>query len=447
MKKFLALLLTMLLPVCAMAETNEFGLYVDTDEVYFPMLAKQLLPDGLNMPADVSDLFVSMVQKIVNGLRVFVSVQEDAIDLEVQLAGQSLVDLTTYECQDATYCTSSLIPGYALVEKKTAELPAADAVNQIDWKKAADSAARAADLWFANMEPMKETGLYVDDAYVVKGECTAWTLGDKDIAALLSALATEEVRQAVSLSLSAMGLEADAVWNWFDARTASVADEDRYLYALYILKDEAGAIGGISLDVYGETATEMLATVSLGLVDGINLVVGLGLEEENYWWQLYADVQEQSDILVVSGVSREWSGIKGHDFAGIQENATPEFDAIWQFGVLENETSAIWEGRICRNDEEQETLLSTEGIRTKETSAWDAVICLGGRDKAGLTLSMNYGPTGPIPPMDSGLELCASTDQQYSELMDQMTSAVAARMIKLLPMDLILKLNQRLQTP
>ncbi len=451
MKKLLALLLALLLPVSGLAETHTFNLSIDVDDELFPQQMKQLLQSFLSMSDESLALCSQIVQKVVDGFAASMTTQEDAFAVDIQFAGQPLIDVTTYTKEDANYCVSSLMPGYAFVEGLAQSPETVHEEASIDWSAVAASASAAASQWRSNMEPFTNTGFYEDDAYAVKGKCTTWILGDQDIAALLSSVATKEVRNALTLVLDAMGEDAQSLLAQFDAKNASVADEDPYLYLLYIMENEAGEIAGISLDIYGETATELLASISLGLEDKIEMVLGLGLNRDNYWWQVSADIQQHGDITAVNGITREWLGDKGMAFKTVTETYKPIYDAKWRCDITANENQLSWKGELASNDEAKRVLLSTEGNWFAETHTFEGCICLGPVDSAALTTTLSYRPDQALPQLPDNLVACSATDPadegQYNELMDQLANKFAARLLKLLPLDLLMTLDQQLSMP
>ncbi len=451
MKKLLAILLALLLPICGLAETHTFSVSIDADDIVFPQQMKRLLQNFLSMDDESLLLCSQIVQKVMDGFAVSMTTQEDALALDIQFAGQPLIDVTTYTKEAANYCVSSLMPGHAFVEGLPQSAETMREAASIDWSAVAASAAAAASQWRSNIEPITNTGLYEDDAYVVKGTCTTWIFGDQDIAALLTSLATKEVRDALTLVLEAMGEDAQNLLIQFDAKNASVADEDLYLYLLYITENEAGKIAGISLDIYGETATELLASISLGLEDKLELVLGLGLNGDNYWWQVRAEVQRHGDITAVNGVTREWLGDKGMAFKTVTETYKPIYDAKWRCDVSASENQLSWKGELASNDETKRTLLATEGNWSAETDTFEGRVCFGPLDSAALTVKISYGPDQALPQLSDNLIACLATDpadeKLYQELMDQIVNRFAARLLKLLPLDLVMTLDQQLSTP
>ena len=62
--------------------------------------------------------------------------------------------------------------------------------------------------------------------------------------------------------------------------------------------------------------------------------------------------------------------------------------------------------------------------------------------RALLAVEVDLEPAEAITPIPDGLTVCADTDtEKYDTLMNQFSAVLAARMIKLLPMDLIIRLN------
>ena len=138
MKKLLALLLALLMPVSVLAETYEVSLSLATDEALFSQYVKQMIVmDSTGENVDPDKLAVA-VARILNGLGFSMKVQEDAAAIDIQLGGASVLDMVVHTEQDATLMTSSLLPGYCLrqtLDVSTAqESVLADEIASVDWQ-------------------------------------------------------------------------------------------------------------------------------------------------------------------------------------------------------------------------------------------------------------------------------------------------------------------------
>lgn len=448
MKKLLALLLALFMPLCALAEPYGLSLSLETDEKLAEQFREALLADPAY--AANADALAAALQQLLDGLGLDIICQEDAASLSLRLAGGTLLDMTVHTADDAAWLTTSMLPGYALKEDNAGS--AADdqeilrQLQETDWTAVQASMAAAAGKWASVIEHDVSTGVYTGDAFDGGTQCATITLTDMDIAALVSALATEELRTAVTPLLTAAGLDAEDVLAKFDAANDRVADEDKYAYLLRLVGNDDGELVGLSLTIVGETA--QVATLSLGLEEQeIRLVIGLGLKEQNYWWELTAKLEPQGDALCLNGTSREWVASKEEGFGYASAANAPVAEYTWQGSVTEADGRYLWEAVIHEGSAQGSgQLCSGSGSLDPASSSLDFTISMGGAENPLLTLNAAFGPTDAIAPLDSTLKVCSITDAAdstlYEKLVTQFSAALMARLLKLLPLDVIMTLNQ-----
>lgn len=283
MRRLLAFMLALLLPVCAMAETHGLSVAFEADEALLNSYVRQWLALGADTLPGNLDLYVQLVQRVLNGASMRTASQEDAVYVEVNLSGGKLLDMTVHALDGTSCMTSSMLGNNALVEKVDAT-EQNDAIGELNWAVLGSSIEQAFETWFAAMEPTTSRGAFAGDAYEGGTQCITWSFTDVDIAALASAIMTEDVRKAAAAVMSAYGLDSEDLLARFDELNAKVADEDVYLYILRVVKNDADEIIGASLTVVEEVT--QVATISLGFEgEGVRLVAGFGLNQQNYWWE------------------------------------------------------------------------------------------------------------------------------------------------------------------
>lgn len=85
MKKLLAILLILMLPICAIADTRELTIRVETNEIPF----QQVLRDAFKSVPTLTDggtaVYVQLIHHVLNGLEVNIKSQKDAFQLTTAL--------------------------------------------------------------------------------------------------------------------------------------------------------------------------------------------------------------------------------------------------------------------------------------------------------------------------------------------------------------------------
>lgn len=441
MKKLLALLLAMLLPLYACAECSGFSFTVTTDETSFLQLMKEaLLLADPTVDASTVENEAKLLQYLVNGFGVNASAQEDAFSLELLAGGQRLIDLVAYETEEEVLLTSAMLPGYVLVEENARDGEQLAVLNEVDWLALAANAYTDVSKWFADLQHTESRGAFDGDAYEGGTRCTTWVLTDKDIAALISTLLTEDVRNAFKLWLEASGVDAADLLDWFDEKNAQVAQEGQYSYMLRLVRDGEDVPVGASLTVLN--AGEQLATVSLGfLPEGMRLVVGLGLNAQNYWWEFAANAKAEGGLATLYGMSREWAADKQDGFSYVSAAVEPAYACAWQCDFTETEDGFTWlasvtEGEAC--------ILSSQG--EVDASGMAGKVAFGPANAAVLNVEFRVGEAEAIAPMAEDLTRCSSSDPAdgalYTELTQKLLASLTARLLKVVPLNLLMNLGQ-----
>lgn len=444
MKKLLALLLALFLPGCAAAETYGLSVSVDVNEELFALYARQALQADPAYASYDLDTLVAAMTKSLNGLGFDLAAQEDAMSLLVRLGAGELLNVTLHTTDEAVFLTSPMLYGYALWDAKqgTAE----KSLQSSEWESVCGGMGEALSRWLADFEPIITNGVFDGDAYAGGTQCTLWTLSDMDIAALASSLATEELR-ALSVSLmEVMGLNASELLTLFNEENARVAAEDTYWYMLRVVTNDADEFVGASLTVLQDVA--QVATISLGMTEKtFKLVVGLGLNEQNYWWELTGKQSQLRNITYLSGTSREWIADKDESYSFVSVANAPLSSHMLRCTLTQSGNRYLWDGNISIGDESAyEYVCSSSGTLIPSTGTLDCIVSLGDAPYEPVRMTIRLGPVETIAPMDSSLQLCSMSDPAEAtlcqELMDKFAASIMARMIKLLPMDTIMTLEK-----
>lgn len=247
------------------------------------------------------------------------------------------------------------------------------------------------------------SGAFSGDAYAGGTQCTAWTylLDEVDVSLIVRAV-TDDADQPVGMSLTV--LQADA----------------------------------------------QLATLSLGFgQDGFTLVTGLGLPAQNYWHRLTCTQTEEGETIYLNGTVEEWLADKTEGFSSVSALYAPAEVSKLRAAITLSGENAAWSGKMCREDG-VETICTFEGAISPEGTLLNAALSLGSSpSRAALTLRLALDAAEPLAPLDASVLTCAQEDDAalFDTLVKQFTASAAARMIKLLPMDLILELTQYVSVP
>ena len=449
MRKVLALLLACTLPFCALAETYGVSVSIDTDENLFINYLKTSL---MQLPSAASDpqldTYIRMIQKLLHGLALDMAFQEDAVSVAVQLGGGRLLDAVFHEQADKVLITSSLLEGYALeeqIEPNPAHQEAVQKLQDLDWHQLADDLRISLNGWLDSIEPVVSYGQFVGDAYEGGTQCTTWALEDKDIAALAEAVFSDEVRANVSLILNALGLDADDLLSKLDSLSDRVAKANVYRYLLRIVKDDQETLKGCSLTVYSQTA--QLATASLGIQEKeLRLVFGFGVQDKNYWCEMTASARGRNNLTLVSGQCLEWMADKEQSFAYVKSAMSPVSNQSWYCNVTKSGQRYLWDASLYEGDKANYAYhFSSAGTVIPATSTLDCSISIGDSPYTPLTLKLKARPVEAISSPDATLERCSMSDTEdaalYQTLVEMISSKLLARLMKLIPLDLLLQLS------
>lgn len=445
MKRFLALLLVLLLPTVVLAETYLLSIDFEVDGDRLTQYASLM---GQNQPeADQYLLIVQLVDRILNESGIDVVYQEDAVYFDVHIGRNTLLDMTIHDTPEAAYLTSSLIPGYAIVAEADPMVSNAQAdLEQMDWTKIGASLEGIIRSWLDDLEPVVQHGAFSGDAYEGGTTCTTWTLCDRDIAELLSSLMTEEVCQFVSLYFTAMGYDGEQVLNDVDEMHESVSKKNDYTYVIRIVKDADENVIGISVTLLHKN--NQVATLSIGLKKNeLRFVAGLGMPEQNYWMELTVNYGTGRNTTYLSGQCREWFDDKNHGFAYVCEKSPPISDCYWNCNIMKSGNQYMWDATSYEDmgNSQYAYLFSSNGSVSAKPARLDGEISVGGGQEKLITMNVKCKPTEAIDALGDGLVYCSMTDPEqageYDHLMTQMSSSIAAKLLKLLPMDLIFQLG------
>ncbi len=449
MKKLLALLLAFLLPCCAFAEPRAVTVRVSTDDAAFAAYAKEILQKLPGITAETRDKYVQVLRTLLKDTRFTAITQADAESVDISIGGKPLLDLVVYSQENASYLTTSMLPGYALVEKNTDPQLSSNGPSQLNeaaLSAIAVSVENAVSAWMNSFEPMVSYGSFQGDAYSGGTKCTTWLLSDQDIAALVSAMATEEVRAAVTQLLRESGADAVRLLQQFDDLNDRVAKADAYMYILRVVHDDEDRFVGLSLTIL--EGAEQLATVSFGKQQKeLRLVIGLGLKTQNYWREYILQGSQENNLQAFKGFTREWVANKAEAFSSVSGTNLPVQTFSWSLNISQADSRYLWDASLYEgitNDADRK-LVSCTGSFTPADKALEADFSLIRSSSTPLKMQLAVKPAKEIPPLDSSIVVCSASNpadaERYAELNKQLSYELTRRLVTLLPMDLLLILS------
>ncbi len=447
MNKMLALLLVLMLPFGALSETYGVSFSIDTDEqLFYDYLRTELISLSDTAYDAQLDTTIRLIQKLLDGFAVELAMQDDAVAVIIQMGGGNLLDMVFHAEEDELAITSSLIDGYALIEDMAkgsrGEGATEDALGTLNWPSLLDAARNEVSQWIDNLNPVVTEGSFVGDAFEGGTKCKTWALTDRDIADLIARVVSGDVREAISLALTAMGFDAEEMLAGFDELNDRVSADNMYQYLVRSVSNDTGELVGVSLTIYTKSA--QLATVSMGLKDkAFELVFGFGLQDQNYWCEFTANRSGKGNLTMLSGKSTEWVAEKNQGFAYVQKRISPVSNMAWYCNVTQSGKRYLWDASVYEGDKANYAYYcSSAGTVNPSTGVLDCSFSIGDAPYTPLTLNVQCGPVEEIPSLDGTIERCSVDNQpKYQELMEQMSAAFVARMLKLIPLDILLQLN------
>lgn len=223
--------------------------------------------------------------------------------------------------------------------------------------------------------------------------------------------------------------------------------EDVSLIVREVMDDASRPVGFSFTAMQGEA---QLATLSVGeQQDTLTLVAGLGLNAQNYWCRMICMASVEGEITYLDGRMEEWLADKTESFSSASKLYAPVAVSKLRATVTQTENVTAWSGKLCMEDG-VETLCTFSGDYAADSGALNTELHLGASpDQAALTIRFAMRAADALPPLGETITICTQAEDAalYDSLKNQLSASVAARMMKLLPMDLILELTQYVSVP
>lgn len=459
MKKLLAMLLVLLLPLTALADTYCTEATITLNEENFKTIAGPIIKALFAMDESVNDEQINAaIASLLNGLGVRIVSQDDAAKAAILLDDGELIDLTAYVTSEEVCITSELFPGYALVEELTASQMDGNANEP--WSKIASASLQSTLNWVESLFCTVERGAFSGEAYTGGTICTTWKLTDNDIADLVDALLNQEFREQAEKMADASAVRQ--MLTAVDSANKEARTANQHAYTFRWVTDDSGAFVGASLII--QRSGVQLATVSCGVSNSsARLIIGMGHAQDNSWLDFKADGVMTEDALDIIGSVTVLSAPKDETYAyalavsGDQPSVTN-----WTFHAGTSDDAVSWSYTFSGNTPaalmaysipDTYTFMGSGSAQIQPKIAFQhaETVSLGSMEI--FTMSLNAKDTDPIPDRAADLKECSvnATDAASMELMDEILTAMETnlmvRLVKQLPMDLLFRIPNMFSIP
>ena len=447
MKKLLALLMVLLLlPASALAEAMCFEVTVTADETN---LLEQLKASGIYAGAN-EDVLCAALAKLINGSGLRVITQEGGGSVELLVAGETLLDAAAMTTATELLFTSGLMGDYALtIPMEVVELlgDAADVICQKDaLMPLLDGALKAAEAQLEGVNVTTARGSFSGHAYYGGVYCDTYTFDDAQLAAILDAFATDDLREQILGIAELLGMDTAVPFAQFDAKNAQVTAENAYRYVVRMVYDaEKEPIGLSAVALQGDS---QLVTLSIGMAaDALNIVIGIGMDEMNYWHSHEITIAVATDengveTRTYSGMIAEFTAPKEDDFAYAQAaSGLDQLRAVWSLDLTRKGAETTWKfsHQERKGTSTAISMVDWNGSFTAEQHL-QSTLTTRYNGKPCLTVSMSWEPCEDVSVDLTGLALCSLlTDDttQFDELAYNAGTELAIRVLKIIPAQLL----------
>ena len=445
MKKMLALLVALWLPMNCFAESTKIVVSIETSEGFQKLLENAMLSGQNEVTVSTNDaaLTAALIDALINGLNLIVEVQDDSAKVEVKIRNNTLLDMVVHTSDEQVLITSSLFPGHAIKAEQ------ADAVKQPtpelrvdEWEQILDELCIAGAAWFEQIDNSNAYGAFSGDVFDGGSSCQTIHVSDAELAELISAILDSDSQIIRSLFEERPYLTAEV-----EALNQQIASENRYTYTLRLVRNEADQLIGITAAVFDQAA--QVATLSIGLQDNaINMVLGVGLDDVNHWWNASIVELHEDEKQVWLGTSREWQSPKQQGYSYTAQYQVPLASYCWRYETSAQLDATNWHWELYQGDDwaqEQRIWCAQGELSNKENIATTHVAYYDG-SKELFSANFEISAGASVSAFDESLVICDLSDPRDEEELQAVLkiaeATLSARLLKLLPMNVLLNMNR-----
>lgn len=472
MKRIATLLLAFLLPLSVLAESYMLEMEITSVNADAYVKAMNALLDSAQATEELAGvnpeaIFRTMAE-IAAGMGVRMQFQTDPmmVGMEMEMKDSPLADVQLFLEDGQILLTSSLIPkyGFSFIEEE-ADLSGTilNAASDFDFNALQGGIQQALAAFAARVPIVQDVGSFSGDAYQDGELCYTISLDDEDMAAIAQAFLTEAVTAELKELGQSLGLDMEALLTDFATESERVAEENAYAYILRYVTDRQANPVGASLTVLH--LNEQIATASLGMEEkAAALVVGLGMNQENYWHAQEITWDVKDDVITLNGTVQEFTAAKTDAYAYARTAPSVVYvDSTWSATIAPDDEGVrftadfmipvtVTVGDMTMAPSNEHTVL--EGRVQYAPFSVDCTMHQFIDDQEVLAASYRFAPCDPVSMPSAGEIILLqpdSDDPAMLDLIDEVTTTMInkmmVRMLKLLPLDMILSIPQLIQVP
>jgi len=431
-KKLIALLLAALLPMYAMAETHSLSVRITADEPAVTQLMQESFRQVAAIDNTQAKEYAKALAAILQKFHTNIIIDDQAMAVEIFLHDVPLLDLTCHMTEDEIGLTSSLIPAYAVVIPREGNSVQAFAATM-----------EAVQEWAKSISSQPIHGVFTGDAYDGGVQGDAWSISGKDMTALISVLRDDRMTTLLKPLLEMAGIDAEALFADNSWEKSVLGTVDQHQLILRSAKDTNGSLKGLSLTMM--RGTDQVATLSLGLEEqGLQFVAGLGLSEQNYWWEFAFQSSQREEQLFLKGESREWVADKWQAFSYVKAEEPPVFTSSWKCTVTQTASRSSWSGSVEATDAAEasvQMVCTFSGNANHDTGYFETKASMIQGSDTLLTVEVANQPADALSPYNPALVKYNLGDSRYSVLQQQFVFGLGERLLQILLLSILMTLG------
>ncbi len=295
MKKLLACLIALLLPVSALAEGMAYRWTLDMPEdalVKLVQTVEEAFPELKEDLSAMPDNVLRGVAKLVDGVEMDIHAQEGLTQVGLRLKDEDIVEASMFSSSAGAHYVFDALPGLALTLPMNQEQLALSEQLALlptdDWAGLGAAIQAARDEWLLTLPVAIERGSFAGEAYTGGVYRMTYQVDDRDLFVLMEELLhySDLMSHVPSLekALALSGLEMQMLLEQARQAAYEAAASNAYTYLVHTVSDGM-YLTGVSAIAYQRG--KQVATLSLGWPeDGFKAVLGYGYQGRNVYFSL-----------------------------------------------------------------------------------------------------------------------------------------------------------------
>ena len=444
MKKLLALLLALILPCCALADSFSVDWSMEVTPEGLSALLDKVADNLFGEIPPVSDSLMEALAGLLSSFTIssttdisgtrqrFVLLCQEQTILSVDASFTD--DSTLYACDLLPDALLSLPGDITMLHERQ---QVREALEKLDQQAVSGTLSDCISAWAAMLEQTQESGSFAGETYAGGTRCATYRFDDRDLTLLAELLSRskwpEEAVTALENYILVSHEDPDALRSALFDRLYYAAYVNQYHYVLRLVSDDAQMIG-LSLLAYDQDT--LVSTLSVGFSDDrIRAVLGYGIHDQNAYLSMDFSASDQGRPILTARFWRDpfRSGYytASSDPANLLLSVDAEFvgdDAIRALTITLS-GSTLWNSCI---------VMKLTG--TNDSFAVDVAL----DDLPLMSSRMTYAATDDLPAMDADSSQVFSLDDmsddewtQLFDLFDGLRTQLIVRLFKATPPELL----------